>query len=179
MEKLLKLNWINFEKRKKVFQCTLNYRMVLGLEFCIDSLCFGSNMQVGCVALWVSFLKCPRSSKSDFRAKSYSCFSDETFVTRLCDQTCSVSAYESSQRVRSVFIMRAGATGCYQSLVSCDKMRLEPLWKWTDSRRVESSHRRKESLVSCAKARLWPDLASTHPITGPRHVRSGVCMRGS
>ena len=33
------------------FLCTLNYRMALDLEFCIDPLCFGSNMQVGCVAL--------------------------------------------------------------------------------------------------------------------------------
>jgi hypothetical protein len=35
----------------KVFRCAQNYVMALGLELCIDSLCFGSNMQVGCVAL--------------------------------------------------------------------------------------------------------------------------------
>ena len=33
------------------FLCTLNYRMALDLEFYIYPLCFGSNMQVGCVAL--------------------------------------------------------------------------------------------------------------------------------
>ena len=36
---------------KKVFRCASNYMMVLRLEFCIDPLCFRSNMQVGCVAL--------------------------------------------------------------------------------------------------------------------------------
>ena len=38
-------------EEKKVFRCTPNYRMALDLELCIDTLCFGSNMQVGCVAL--------------------------------------------------------------------------------------------------------------------------------
>jgi hypothetical protein len=51
--------------------------MVLGLEFYVDPLCFRSNMHVGCVALCISFLKCLRSSKSDFGAKSYSHSSDE------------------------------------------------------------------------------------------------------
>ena len=49
--------------------------MVLGLEFCIDPLYFRSNMHVRCVALCISFPKCPRSSKSEFGAKSYCCFS--------------------------------------------------------------------------------------------------------
>ena len=49
--------------------------MVLGLEFCFDPLCFGSYMHVGCVALCISFPKYPRSSKSEFGAKSYSHFS--------------------------------------------------------------------------------------------------------
>jgi hypothetical protein len=31
-------------EEKMVFWCTLNYRMALGLEFCIDPLFFGSNM---------------------------------------------------------------------------------------------------------------------------------------
>jgi hypothetical protein len=31
-------------EEKKVFQCTPNYRMALRLKFCIDPLCFGSNM---------------------------------------------------------------------------------------------------------------------------------------
>ena len=38
-------------EERKVFWCALNYVMALGLEFCIDPLCFGSNMQVGCVSL--------------------------------------------------------------------------------------------------------------------------------
>ena len=36
-------------EEKKVFRCTLNYGMVLGLEFYIDPLCFASYLQVGCV----------------------------------------------------------------------------------------------------------------------------------
>jgi hypothetical protein len=38
-------------EEKKVFRCTPNFRMVLGLEFCVDPFCFGSNLLVGCVAL--------------------------------------------------------------------------------------------------------------------------------
>ena len=38
-------------EEREVFRCTLNYRMALDLEFYIDPLCFGSNMQVGCVSL--------------------------------------------------------------------------------------------------------------------------------
>jgi hypothetical protein len=38
-------------EERKVFRCALNYVMTLGLEFCIDPLCFGLNMQVGCVSL--------------------------------------------------------------------------------------------------------------------------------
>jgi hypothetical protein len=44
--------------------------MVLGWEFYVDPLCFGINMHVGCLALCISFPKCPRSSKSEFGAKS-------------------------------------------------------------------------------------------------------------
>jgi hypothetical protein len=84
-EKVLELIWINLQKRKRFFSCTLNFRMVLGLEFCVDSFCFGSNLLVGCVALWVSFPKCPRSSNLEFGAKSYSHFSVERSVTGLCD----------------------------------------------------------------------------------------------
>ena len=63
---------------EKIFQCALNYMMVLGLKFCVDPLCFGSNMHVGCVALCISFPKCPISSKLKFGAKSYSHFSAES-----------------------------------------------------------------------------------------------------
>ena len=38
-------------EERKVFWCAPNYVMALGLEFCIDPLFFGSNMQVGCVSL--------------------------------------------------------------------------------------------------------------------------------
>jgi hypothetical protein len=31
-------------EEKMVFWCTSNYKMALRLEFCIDLLCFGSNM---------------------------------------------------------------------------------------------------------------------------------------
>jgi hypothetical protein len=54
--------------------------MVLALELCVDPLCFGSNMHMGCVALCISFPKCPRSSKLDFGAKTYSHSSDEHYV---------------------------------------------------------------------------------------------------
>ena len=36
---------------KKVFRCSPDIRMALGVEYCFDPLCFGSNIQVGCVAL--------------------------------------------------------------------------------------------------------------------------------
>jgi hypothetical protein len=52
--------------------------MTLGLEFCVDPFCFGSNIHVGCVALCISFPKYPRSSKSEFGAKSYRRFSADT-----------------------------------------------------------------------------------------------------
>jgi hypothetical protein len=38
-------------EEKTVFWCTPNYRMALGLEFCVDPFFFGSNLLVGCVAL--------------------------------------------------------------------------------------------------------------------------------
>jgi hypothetical protein len=37
--------------------------MVLGWEFFVDPLCFGTNMHVGCVALYISFPKCPKIIK--------------------------------------------------------------------------------------------------------------------
>jgi hypothetical protein len=55
--------------------------MALGLEFYIDPLCFGSIMLVGCIALLISFPKCPGSSKSEFRAKRYGHFSDDHSMT--------------------------------------------------------------------------------------------------
>jgi hypothetical protein len=41
------------------------------------------SVHMGCVALWVSFPKCPRSSKSEFGSKSYRRFTEEWSVTRL------------------------------------------------------------------------------------------------
>jgi hypothetical protein len=38
-------------EEKKVFRCTPNFRMVLGLEFFVDPFFFGSNLLVGCVAV--------------------------------------------------------------------------------------------------------------------------------
>ena len=35
---------------RKVFRCSLEIRS-LGVEYCFDPLCFGSNIQLGCVAL--------------------------------------------------------------------------------------------------------------------------------
>jgi hypothetical protein len=60
---------------EKIVRCAPNYMMDLGMVFCVDPLCFGSNMHVGCVALCISFLKYPRSSKLEFGAKSYRSFS--------------------------------------------------------------------------------------------------------
>ena len=89
--------------------------MVLGLESYIDPLCFGSNMNLVCVALCISFPKYPRSSKSDFGAKSYSRSSDKHF-----------------------------ATGRWRSPVSSDRMRpisKRALWNlsWSDQTLGESS----------------------------------------
>ena len=68
-------------EEKNGFWCALNYLMALRLEFYVDPLCYGSNLYVGCVALCISFPKYPRSSKSDFGAKSYGHFSGEHSVT--------------------------------------------------------------------------------------------------
>ena len=35
----------------KIFQCSLETRLSLGMENCFDPLCFGSNIQLGCVSL--------------------------------------------------------------------------------------------------------------------------------
>jgi hypothetical protein len=111
-------------EEKKVFWCTLNYRMVLGLEFCIYSLCFGSNMQVGCVALWISFSKCPRSLKSEFEAKSYNHFSVERSVTGCWTEAqvqSPVSTSESNHRVQSLFVWGL-FWGCNWTLtLGCDR----------------------------------------------------------
>jgi hypothetical protein len=63
---------------EKIVRCAPNYMMVLGLVFCVDPLCFGSNMHVGCVALCISFPNYLRSSKLEFGAKSYRRFSAES-----------------------------------------------------------------------------------------------------
>ena len=65
--------------------------MVLGLEFCVDPFFYGSNMHVGCVALFISFPKYPRSLKSDFRAKSYSQSSDKQSAIGRYDRTLAKS----------------------------------------------------------------------------------------
>ena len=36
---------------KKVFRCSPETRLSLGVEYCFDPLCFGSNIQLGCVVL--------------------------------------------------------------------------------------------------------------------------------
>ena len=35
----------------KVFRCSPETRLALGVEYCFDLLCFGSNIQLGCVSL--------------------------------------------------------------------------------------------------------------------------------
>jgi hypothetical protein len=52
--------------------------MVLDLEYYFDPLWFRSSMHVGCVALYISFPKYPRSSKSKFGAKKYGHFSGDS-----------------------------------------------------------------------------------------------------
>ena len=84
--------------KENIFRCALNYMIVLGLEFCVDPLCFGRNMHVGCVALCINFPKCLRSSKSEFGAKSYSCFCAKRSVTG-CVRSVPVSLVESSVSV--------------------------------------------------------------------------------
>ena len=146
-------SWIGstWRREREVFRCTPNYRMALDLEFCIDPLCFGSNMQVGCVALWINFSKYSRSSKSEFEAKSYSRFSAERSVIG---------------HIQSVFLTHPGVTDTrresnkwWPNVFGHQKGSLEPLWKWPDSGRVEFGHRRKGSLVNCAEACWWPDSA--------------------
>ena len=38
-------------EERKAFQCFPDTRMALGVEYCFDTLCFGSSIHVGCVAL--------------------------------------------------------------------------------------------------------------------------------
>jgi hypothetical protein len=82
--------------------------VALGLELCVDTFCFGSNIHVGCVVLYISFPKYPRSSQSKFRAKSYRRFSadtdeqdrvqilgpDHVYLVRLCVFSCVWRAQE-------------------------------------------------------------------------------------
>jgi hypothetical protein len=68
---------------RKVFQFSLDTRMTLGVEYCFDPLWLGLSVHMGCVSLWVSFPKCPRSSKSEFGVKSYRRFTEEWSVTGL------------------------------------------------------------------------------------------------
>ena len=72
-------------EERKIFWCAPNFVMAIGLEFYVDPFLFGSNLLVGCVALCLSFLKCLRSSNSEFGAKSYSNFSIERSMIGLCD----------------------------------------------------------------------------------------------
>ena len=39
------------EEERKVFWCSPDTRMTLGLEYFFDPVCFGSSIHVGCVAL--------------------------------------------------------------------------------------------------------------------------------
>ena len=50
-EKVLELMLINLGEERKGFRCSPDIRMALGVEYCFDPLCFGSNIQVGCVPL--------------------------------------------------------------------------------------------------------------------------------
>ena len=36
---------------RKAFWCSPDTRLALGVEYCFDPLCFGSNIQLGCVVL--------------------------------------------------------------------------------------------------------------------------------
>ena len=36
---------------RKVFSCSSEIRLALEVKYCFDPLCFGSNIQLGCVAL--------------------------------------------------------------------------------------------------------------------------------
>ena len=38
-------------KARKVLRCSSEARLDLGVEYCFDPLCFGSSIQLGCVAL--------------------------------------------------------------------------------------------------------------------------------
>jgi hypothetical protein len=140
--------------------------MALGLEFYIDPLCFGLNIQVGCVTLWVSFPKYPRSLKSEFRAKSCSHFSVERSVTTrvwlvpASSVESPVNVFNTSRSDRT----HRESDQWWPDVSGHQKSSLEPLWKWPDSRRVKSSRRRKVSPVSYAEARWWPDtFGEMHP----------------
>jgi hypothetical protein len=78
----VEVDYVQLGEERKVFQCSTDTRMVLGVKYYFDLLWIGSSVFVGCVALWVSFSKCPRSLKSEFRAKRYDRFSVGWSVTR-------------------------------------------------------------------------------------------------
>jgi hypothetical protein len=72
------------------------------LSCCVDPFFFGSNLLL-CSPL-SKLSKCPRSSNSEFRAKSYSRFSAERSVTGRWWPMRPVSTCESSHRVWLVFL---------------------------------------------------------------------------
>ena len=73
-------------------------------------------MHVGCVSLCISFLKCPRSLKSEFGAKSYRCFSAQDSSSGpgldLGSGPCSLGPV-------------VGSRPCFLGSVECFYMRLE------------------------------------------------------
>ena len=50
-KKMLELMLINLGKQERFFWCSSKTRLALGVEYCFDPLCFGSNIQLGCVVL--------------------------------------------------------------------------------------------------------------------------------
>ena len=73
-------------------------------------------MHVGCVALYIRFPKCRRSSKSEFGAKNYSCFSTQDSSSGpgldLGSEPCSLGPV-------------VGSRPCFLGLVECFYMHLE------------------------------------------------------
>jgi len=63
--------WSTWWREREVFRCSLDIRMALGLKYYFDPLWLGSSIHMVCVALWVSFPKCPRSSNLEFGARSW------------------------------------------------------------------------------------------------------------
>ena len=111
------------EEERKVFRCAPNYVMTLGLELCIDPLCFGSNMHVGCVSLCISFIKCPRSSKLEFGAKSYSRFSAKSGAQDSSSRPCPLGLILGSEPCH--LGLELGSRPCSLGPVECFYMCLE------------------------------------------------------